>query len=465
MLWLAFDSYAQDSTVLYKTSILLSGATDQTPFWVHANQNGNVPVNGNFALANIGIYKTYNPSNPRIFQWSAAAEVVANYSRKPDLFLSDLYIAGKIGIFELFAGQKNTVTGLMDTTLTSGSLSIAGNSRPIPRLQFSIPDYLPLHFTRGLISFKFSYSDGFIGASEINYGIARQVPRSYFHQKTFYLKLGNNASRLHVYAGFNHQAMWGGEAEIMPLYNLAPLKAYWHTVTGKTFNFKKIGNHFGTVDIAGEWKGKNWSYFLYRQNIYETGSLFRIINFKDGLNGLRIRRNKPLNKPYKHFVFTSFLLEVLGTNDQINRSPFGDQIIYQNGNYYNNYIYRRGWSYKGKGIGTPFIPEAEITNEDLPANDAEFTNNNHLWAFHSGFTASWLQTSLRFKGTYSLNYGSLLSKFDSARQQLSLILSAEKKLKILNGCSIYSSISCDIGDLYPDSYGLLIGFRKAGFLD
>lgn len=465
MLCLAFDSYAQDSTVSYKTSFVLSGATDQTPFWVHANQNGNIPLEGNFGFANLGVYKKYKPGHSKLLQWSAGAEVVASYSTQTNLFVSDLYVAGKIGILEVLAGQKNAVTGLMDTTLTSGSLSVAGNSRPFPRLQLAVPDYYPLHFTKNLISFKLSYSDGFIGASEINYGVARQIPRTYFHQKTFYLRFGDAVSRLHVYAGFNHQAMWGGEAKITPLDNLAPLKAYWHTVTGKTFNFKKIGNHFGTVDIAGEWKGKNWSYFVYRQNIYETGSLFRIINYKDGLNGVRIRRNKPMDNSYKHFVFNSFLLEVLGTNNQMNRSPFEGQSIYENGNYYNNYIYRRGWSYKRRGMGTPLIPEAGTTNKDLPRNDSEFTNNNHLWAFHSGFTASWLHTNLHFKGTYSRNNGSLLSDFDSARQQISLILSAEKKLKILKESSIYSSISCDIGELYPNSYGLLIGFRKAGFLN
>ncbi|WP_229214156.1 capsule assembly Wzi family protein [Dyadobacter flavalbus] len=465
MLCLASGSYAQDSTVFYKTSFALSGATDQTPFWVRANQNGNIPLEGNFAFANLGIYKRYDSNHSKLLQWSAGAEVAASYSTQTNLFFSDLYVTGKIGILEVLAGQKNGVTGLMDTTLTSGSLSVAGNARPFPRLQLAVPDYYPLHFTKDLVSFKLSYSDGFIGPSEINYGIASQIPRTYFHQKTFYLKFGNAASRLHVYTGFNHQAMWGGEAKITPLYNLAPLKAYWYTVTGKTFHFKKIGNHFGTVDIAGEWKGRNWSYFVYRQNIYETGSLFRIINYQDGLNGLRIRRNKPYDKQNRHFVFTGFLLEVLGTNNQINRSPFEDQSVYENGDYYNSYIYRRGWSYKGKEIGTPLIPESGTTKKNLPRNDSEFTNNNHLWAFHSGFTAIWLRTSLRFKGTYSRNNGSLLGKFDSTKQQISLILSAEKKLKILKECSIYSSISCDIGELYPNSYGLLIGFRKAGFLD
>jgi hypothetical protein len=180
---------------------------------------------------------------------------------------------------------------------------------------------------------------------------------------------------------------------------------------------------------------------------------------------LRIKRNKPLEKSRNQFVFTSFLLEVLGTNNQVNKLPFEGQALYENGNYYNSYIYRRGWSNKGNGMGTPLIPEAGTTNKDLPRNDSEFTNNNHLWAFHSGFTASWLRTQLYFKGTYSRNNGSRLSDFERTRQQVSLILSAEKKLKILKECSVYSSISCDIGELYPNSYGLLVGFRKAGFMD
>jgi hypothetical protein len=462
---IAFSVHAQDSTVYYKASVILSGATDQTPFWVHANQNGSIPMNGNFAIGNLALYKVYNPNNPRVFQWSAGAEIVGSYAKAENIFVSDLYVAGKIGIVEVLVGQKKNVTGLMDTTLTSGSLSVAGNSRPFPRVQISIPNYTPLYFTNNFVSIKVSYSDGLFRGSRINYGSTPYVDRTYFHQKFLYFKFGNSYHKLHVYAGMNHQAIWGGEDKIDPLNDLKPEKAYWYTVSGKTLNRKKTGNHFGTIDLGADWKGKHWSYFLYRQNIFETGSLFKVINFQDGLNGLRVKRNAPHNTVSKKFELQSFLLEVIGTQSQINKSPLSGLAIYQYGNYFNSYIYQNGWSYRGQGIGTPLIPESGITANSLPRNDSEFTNNNKFWAFHTGMAADWLKLKLSLKATYSRNSGSYLSKFDSSMEQVSILFSVEKNLKSLKGCSIYSSINSDFGELYPNSSGLLVGIRKNGFLD
>lgn len=465
ILCLALQTHAQDSTVFYKASVTVAGATARTPFWQHANQNGSVPMDGNYALGNVGLYKIYNPNNPRFFQWRGGVEAIGSYGKSGRAFLSDAFVAGKAGIIEILAGQHKNVIGLMDTTLTSGSLSVAGNARPHPRLQISISDYFPLYATNNFVALKFSYSDGFLGGSNINYGSSKHVSKTYLHQKSLYFRFGQKTDRFHIYTGINHQAIWGGEDKILPLYDLQPPKAYWYTVSGKTFEHRKIGTHFGTIDLAGEWTGKSWSFFVYRQNIFETGSLFKAINFEDGLNGLSVKRVKPLPAGSTYFAFHSFLLEVVGTQNQINNSPLSGLALYERGNYYNSYIYQRGSSYYGNGIGTPLASATNNTNGDLPRNASEFTNNNRFWAFHTGLTATWLNTKLTFKGTYSRNSGTFLSPYNAVKQQASLFLSVEKSLKLLKGCSIYSSISSDIGELYPNSSGLALGIRKSGFLD
>ncbi|KQS33274.1 capsule assembly Wzi family protein [Dyadobacter sp. Leaf189] len=465
ILCFAISGYSQDSTLYYKGTISAAGATAQTPFWQFANQHGSVPLDGNFGLADIGIYKIYNPNNPRNFQWSGGVQAIASYGKAGNVFLSDAYLTAKFNIVEILAGQQRMVSGLIDTTMSSGSLAMAGNARPMPRIQVSIPKYLPLFFTDNFVALKFAYSDGYLGSSRINYGSVNRVPRSYFHQKSLYFRLGKPQDKYKVYLGMNHQAMWGGEAETMPLRELSPPKAYLYTVIGKTVDYRKIGNHFGTVDIGGEWRGKDWSYFLYRQNIYETGSLFKVNNLADGLNGISLKRLKPLPKGAKYFAFRSFLFEVLGTKNQTNKNPLSGLVIFEKGNYYNSYLFARGWSYYGSGIGTPLIPAASQTRPDLPRSRSEFTNNNRVWAFHTGVTASWLALEWSFKGTYSRNSGSFISPFESVKQQGSVMLSVEKRLKVLNGSSVFTSVASDYGDLYAHSTGLMIGFRKSGFLD
>lgn len=467
-----FSSFAnaQDSTLSYSTSISLAASTAQTPFWLRANQNGVVPRNGTFALGQFGLYQNYNKNNPRIFQWSAGAEIIATYGKpgygkRADYFFTDLYAAGKIGPVEILVGQKKQVTGLMDTTLTSGSLSFSGNARPIPGFQISLPAFYPFAFTNYFIAVKASYGDGKLGAGNISFGSVLSVPSTYFHQKSIYFRFGKPTDRIKLFAGINHQARWGGESQISPVSQLNTLNAYWYVISGKTFDYRKIGTHFGTIDIAGEWAGRAWTYFLYRQNIYETGSLFKVTNFADGLNGIRIKRNRLLHKDQTHFAVNSFLFEVIGTKNQTNNAPLSGLVIFEKGDYYNSYIYSQGLSYKGGEIGTPLNPNQDFTDKALPGNGTKFTNNNRIWAFHSGVKASWLNTDLLFRGTYSRNFGTYINPFDSIVQQFSVQLSASKKIKFLKNSSFIASFYSDIGTLYPNSTGLLLGIKKSGLID
>jgi hypothetical protein len=463
---LSIQAYAQDSTLQYSGGIFVSGSGDRTPFWIAARQHGAVPAHGSFALGQFALRKLYNPNDPRTFQWSARAELIASYSKKADFFFTDLYLAAKLGPVELLAGQQKSYTGLvMDTTLTSGSLSMSGNARPFPKVQLSMPEFYPLAFTNNYVSVKASYSDGLLQGSNINYGSTNFVKRTYFHQKTFYLKFGGNKNRLHIYTGFNHQAVWGGEKELDPLYKLSKDKAYWHTVSAKKLDYKVIGNHFGTVDIGASWRQPQWTYSIYRQNIFDSGSLFKIINYTDGLNGVSIKRNKLLPPDATYFTLNSALVEVIGTKSQHNANPALGLGIFEHGNYFNHYIYQNGWYYRGNNIGTPLAPAKDNTNENLPRSESEFTNNNRFWAFHTGLSASWLSMNFIFKGTHSLNYGSYLADFVQVKHQTSVFLSAEKRMDFLRGSTLTAGVSADAGSLYPNSYGLIIGLKKSGFLN
>jgi hypothetical protein len=463
---LSVQSYAQDSTLQYSTGLLVSVSNDQTPFWVAARQDGAVPISSPFIMGHFDLRKLYHANDPRVFQWSARAELIASYAKKTDVFFTDLYLAGKAGPIEILAGQQRSFTGLvMDTTLTSGSLSMSGNARPFPKIQISIPSFYPLPFTNNYVSVKASYADGLLQSSDILYGSTNMVDRTYFHQKTFYLKLGGVNDRLQLYTGFNHQAVWGGEKELDPLYKLNSKQAYWHTITGSKRDYKIIGNHFGTVDIGASWRQPKWTYSVYRQNIYDSGSMFKIINYTDGLNGLSLKRNKSISPDATYFSLNTVVLEVIGTKSQFNANPRLGLGIFEYGNYFNHYIYQNGWSYRGSNMGTPLAPAKGNTNENLPKSESEFTNNNRFWAFHTGMTATWLSMNFVLKGTHSLNYGSYLSDFGSVKHQTSLFLSAEKRIDFLKGSRITAAISADTGALLPKSYGLLIGLKKNGFLN
>ena len=459
-----FQAAGQDSTLVANLSLTFSGSNGPTPFWMRANKDGRIPANNLYASGQWSIYKIYNPNDVRIFQWSGGAELITNYTKKGDVFLTDLYVAAKLGPIEFLAGQKKNMVGLIDSTLGTGSLSISGNARPIPRFQIAIPEFRPVGYTNDFLSVKASISEGYLGGSNINYGSVAHIPNTYFHQKQIYFRLGKYKSPVKVFLGINHQAIWGGESRIAPVESTTMLKSYWHVLTGKSLNHRKVGSNFGTTDIAAEFKISKFRIFTYRNNIHENGSLFKMINVTDGLNGITITRSDRSVNNKNSFALNSLNLEYLSLYDQKNQFKESELVIYQISDYYNSYIYQRGWSNYGLGIGSPIVAPQGLGKTDLPKKEGKFTNNNRIQAFHAALKGTYLGTALVFKGTYSQNSGTYINPFASAKNQVSLFISGEKSVRILHA-TIMAGLASDIGKLYPNSVAVFLGVRKSAFLN
>jgi hypothetical protein len=453
---------AQDSTLYYLADVQAAVSTSTVPLWVRANQNGSVPDNKSFILGRFGIYEVYNKSNPRFFQWSGGVEAIANAGQSSSVFLSDFYVAGKAGPVELSIGQRKEFTGLVDSLLSSGSVAVSQNFRPFPKIQISTPQFTNIIPGNDFVAFKFSYSDGLLGPSNIGYGNVSEIPKTYLHQKSLYLRLGGAHNKLNLYAGFNHQAMWGGESKIFG-GGLKTWPAYKYVIFGKPWEASRVGNHFGTVDLAAEWKDKNWSIFAYRQNIYEDGSLSELSNILDGLNGLRFKRNKPENSATL-FTVNTILIEYLYTESQGGAVFDYDAGIFGSDNYFNHYVYKQGWSYRGRSLGTPLIGPKELNRSDLPSLPSSYTNNNRISAVHLGMLASWKEMMFTIKTTLSNNLGTYSTPFSPSAKQANLYIKAEKPVSARNKSILSLSLAADLGELYPTSTALIIGWKNTGFL-
>lgn len=453
------DAFSQDSTLTYSAEVHAAASTANTPFWLNANQYGTIPVKGSFLLAKGGFHKVYNRNNPRIFQWSAGAELIANAGKNSSVFFTDLFLAGKAGPIEISVGQRKEFTGLCDSLLTSGSIAMSSNVRPYPKIQISTPDFLNILPAHDFISFKFSYSDGLLGSAQIQYGNVKQVPEIYLHQKSIYFRLGGRRQKLNLFAGFNHQAIWGGEDKIFSSGLKRP-EAYRYVVFGKPWQFSRVGNHFGTIDLAMEWKFTDWTAFLYRQSIYEDGSLINLSNISDGLNGLRLKRTGPQSGTFR---LKTLLFELLYTKNQggsvfdFSTGTFGQD------NYFNHYVYSQGWSYRNRSLGTPLIAPKHLLRENLNVATSNYTVNNRVIAYHIGSSASVNDMNFTFKGSYSANFGTYASAFKPVIHQTSFILSAEKPFSSGSNNLIHVSLAADIGGLYPNNAAVMLGWKKSGF--
>lgn len=393
----------------------------RTPFWLYTNNYGIVSTHAPTALTGVSLSSVSSDSLSPNWQ-----NVRIDYGFEPYLrsrhtrpLLIEGYGSIKYGIFRVIAGKKREIIGLTgDTLLTSGSISVSGNTQPIPQGKITSEFIVP--FTNEFISVKTCFSYGWLGLRTVGYGGQGVASiNGFFHQKNMYVTIGT--SQFQGIMGFNHQVQWGGENQICP-NGLNPNAAWWGVVFGKLWMGSRVGNHLGTIDMSLKWKLQQGKLFLYRQNIYEDGSLYAFLNIGDGLNGVVYR---PVQQSENSFSVKSMLFEFLNTTSQggdvfnLSTGVFGKD------NYFNHYVYTNGWSYNGKTIGTPFIAPQSDLDSRWPHVKNSLTNNNRVKLFHLEATGHYLDWHWLIKTSFSINYGLYNHPLTGNPKQFSSILQVQ----------------------------------------
>jgi hypothetical protein len=112
---------------------------------------------------------------------------------------------------------------------------------------------------------------------------------------------------------------------------------------------------------------------IYRQNIFDDGSLYKFLNIQDGLQGV-VFTNR-LSQDFTHTItLKKVVVEWLNTTNQGGAVFDFQQQIFGRDNYFNHYVYSQGWSYKGQIIGTPFIPAQTDVKSSLTPIKNMITN-------------------------------------------------------------------------------------------
>ena len=453
----------------------------QTPFWLRTNQHGIVPLTSPNTTFRAGASIDYDSLRLALRRISLGAglQVVGNSALSVlnnQVIVPEAYVKARYGVFELYAGRRREVVGLLDSALSSGSYVWSGNALPVPKIQLEVRDYAPIGFTKGWLALKGSYAHGWLGG--------QYVQHTLLHSKSFYGRLGKPGHRFHLYGGINHQVIWGGYSKelvgsglVTSPYLPSGPRDYFSLITGlRSVNTgvidqtlytdfdltNRVGNHLGSVDIAFEYTGKTHSFYLYRQNPYETGALFYGVSLADGLNGLRIRSNN------SKAIVRQVLIEFLNTANQ-----GGPEFVIDDPkrrgkvNYFNHSQFRDGWAYRAQTLGTPFINPALGPNGEAPYGG--FTNNNRIQVVHLGVAGSLpLDGISLFNGpvtyetklSYSRNLGTYRIPYQTARHQFSGIATVAVPLSVLGGLQVTGSLALDGGTLYPSAVGAYIGIRK-----
>ncbi len=393
-------------------SIISSDST--TPFLLRSNQYGIVPLKSGLGYLNISIKKEYDSlytttdRKLKKFGYGYGIETHLNVGRVNKVLLPVAHIKIRYGAFELYGGRRREIQGLVDTLGTMGSYIWSGNALPMPKIEISIPTYTPI-IKNGLIAIKGNFAHGWFGKGD-------SVQNVWLHQKSFYARIGRPAWKIHLIGGFNHQVQWGGYPT-KPFYDAISKQTItkfgtdfatfikmatgvrlnkngvgWANQPGVSANEagNRVGNHIGTADIGFVTKAYNSTISVYKQSIFEDGSLFYLSNIEDGLYGVSLNHNAGI---LRHLT-----IEYLYTMSQ-----GGDAFEFQpqlrgRDNYFNNSLYMDNWTYRSQNIGTSLIT--------LNNNNGKLRYfDNRVKATHISLYYSIRDLSFKTQILQSQNYG------------------------------------------------------------
>jgi hypothetical protein len=442
-----------------------------TPFLLRSNQYGLVPFESGMGYFNVNLRQNYDSLytiNKKLkrFAYGYGLEVHTNLGRANQLLLPVAHFKVRYGAFEFYAGRRREIQGLVDTLGTMGSFIWSGNALPMPKVEISIPNYTPI-LGKGLISIKGNFAHGWFGRGD-------SVQNVLLHQKSFYAKLGKPTWKVHLFGGFNHQVQWGGYPT-KPFYDeisnqtiskfgsdfptfmnvatglsLPSTGVKWDSVPGipSAEAGNRIGNHLGTVDIGLYLKLQKASVFIYRQSIYEDGSLFYLNYIADGLLGISYKTDQGIIK--------KITVEYMNTQSQGGSGSSSNNINELRGgdNYLNNGIYRDSWTYRNKAIGNPLLLTArEIVNSATQNGNSIL--NNRTRAFHTQISYAFNYLEGLCQILISRNLGTYAQAFDKKQTSIAQKITFRK-----NNIQWFGILSLDMGSLLPPNFGLHIGAKK-----
>ena len=427
-----------------------AGIGDIKPYWNISNQQGYYTANPFGGM--IGFAVESADSSDSYVHFDYGVEMYTRFQQNEELLIQKGYAEVRIPFLVFWAGKKSEIIGNQDTSLSIGSTVWSENASPMPKLVLATPGYVDIPFTKGYVEINGSLAHGWFEKD-------RNIEDVYLHQKYLHLRFGGDFF-INGSFGIIHFAQWAGNS---PDENYGELPSDWDAYkhiffaqkgdsgtvhVGESIN--TLGNHLGSWNYRIDLKSKQLTYSIYYQTIFEDNSGMSKAFNRDGLLGVSMAAKDP------NHIVNRVTLEYLNTSYQSGPTHLlTDSIdLVGNDDYFNNYIYRSGWTYKGMTLGTPLIT-SPIFNEDGSMG----IQNNRVMAFHLGIQGMLGKLNYRSFFTYSINKGTYSNPIDPSKQQFSWYFETIFP-SIWKGIDLNVMLAADIGQMYGNNLGVNILFRK-----
>jgi hypothetical protein len=454
-----------DSLQVQAGSTLSIATSGYLPLWLISNRFGiiadkQLDLSSHLFASNshrIGRWLTiYDTSDEGIYIDYAVDIYNNNHFGKA--IVQQAYINTRYKNIKLSAGRFKQIIGEVDGDLSSGSLGISGNALPIPRILLAM-EYTDIPLTNGWIQFKGEFSHGWMGKDQY-------IKDAFLHEKNFYLRIGKG--KLKLYGGLQHYAVWGGGREDLPYKLSNSLVGFFKVLTvqesddGSTAGValpNRAGDHRGVIEAGAEWENDNVKVQLNNQTPFDMGQGIDIKNV-DKLLSLNIINKNPENK-WKKVVF-----EFIYTKQMNN---FYAEKYRES--YYNNGVYKTGWEYNDRIIGTPlfinrtraskYFDNVKTYDWNAPANTINGNDNiisNRVIGAHAGFTYAFTDAvTSKTMFTYTQNYGDYRKGglFDPYKSQFYSLQEISISIPKSKWC-VKASVAVDLGEI-SNNIGSMLG--------
>ncbi len=448
---------ARSQSWTYEAGLHVAGATERTlPFWLATNQYGIVDPRSANALASGRVGYARRLSDRA--DYTVGTRVLARGSDHAAIYVHEVFGHLRFGAVVLSAGLFEDQYGMADSRLSLGSMIWSRNTTPMPKIAVKTAGFVTVPRTGDFLAVRARLGHGWFPRDAF-------VDRALLHEKYFYLRLFTEDSPIRLFGGVIHDVVWGG---VHPVEGDLATGAidYVRVVmarAGDELQFEadnSLGNTVAAYDTRAEFDLRRVDIAVYRQFYIETGASLLFRNALDGLWGLRLDFKQPIGP------FDALLWEHANTKKQSRRAGTTD--TRGRDTYFNNALYRDGWTYRGRTIGLPLL---------RPDGVRPGVVNNILVAHHIGLSGHvGPSIPVLVMATYSRNYGAGnicadaacltgTSEITERRDQLALLLQLSARPLREKNLHLDAAIAADVGPFAPETFGLSIGVRWTGTLN
>ena len=416
---------------------------ERSAFWMHSNKMGRLDEKSQF----YGLLKAnYSIEDQNGLKAEFGLGGLYKNGYDQEFRLDEAYFALTSNRLEVILGKKQKEVLYSGISASNENILWSLNSAAIPGIQF---------YTREPLFFKGESGLGVLfGLEEYLLDDERHIENTRLHHK-FGKLIYRNRNDFEVSIGGYHFVQWAGisdEFGKLPNSFEDYLRIFFAKPSeddvGNGQEVNSLGNQLGSYEVKLRSKVRNIDFTFLYNSIFEDASGLKLGNFPDGRYAVYFEDNRDAfwGLPWLKAVMYEFYY----TKNQ-SRTRQSSEVDCAD-NYFNNNLYRSGWTYRNQVIGVPFI----LLNEN------RFRIGTNIVAVHHlGLSGAVMEKyPYRLLISYRQNYGVKGSFFEQKQEIISTFL----ELDLVNSdYRLKAQVGADLDFNGTSNFGGGINFSKTIF--